>query len=155
MFWIILIILFVIAIIFLNYAFQTRKEKYYNISIAALIVLLSAIFASVIPFKEKHYVKNLDETLAFDKNAPYKSMVVNVNDNPGESHCVYLEFASFNSVGDEMYANDYLKLTDKNVAIKFKKGKKNRIHYTKGVNCFGDKTSDYVSDVVIEYKSEK
>ena len=63
----------------------------------------------------------------------------------------YLEFSSYSKKG--YLPDDKVKIRDDDVPICFKKGTKNRIHYKKEVNIFGDE-SKYADNIVVEYNEE-
>ena len=154
----ILVIIFVILFfIFLCDAVDIDDDKLKKTSnrkmIIALIFLINAgiVFgASFIPVKTNSYTINLKDSLAFDDEKPYESLKI----EEWRPHAFFggsLRFTSYSE--DGILPDDRINTKQSSYPIRFKKGKKNCIHYKKKVNIFGDE-SESADNIIIEYNAK-
>lgn len=121
--------------------------------ILALIFLINAgiVFgASFIPVKTNNYTVNLKDGLAFDDEKPYESLKIE-EWTPLALFGGSLRFTSYSKNGIVVPDDEIAIKTSTN--IRFKKGKKNCIHYKKEINIFGDE-SKAANDIIIEYNAK-
>ena len=118
----------------------------------ALICLLNAVVvfgSSFIPIKTNSYTVNLKDSLVFDDEKPYESLKIE-EWTPLALFGGSLRFTSYSEKG--ILPDDRINTKLSSYPIRFKKGKKNCIHYKKEVNIFGDE-SESADNIVIEYKA--
>lgn len=118
----------------------------------ALIYLLNAVVvfgSSFIPIKTNSYTVNLKDSLVFDDEKPYESLKIE-EWTPLALFGGSLRFTSYSEKG--ILPDDRINTKLSSYPIRFKKGKKNCIHYKKKVNIFGDE-SESADNIVIEYKA--
>lgn len=142
-------ILFIASLVLYDEASLKHRTKF-EVSAIIFVTLLVGTFAvSFKPVKTNEYTVKLSDSLAYKEEAPFDSMDVHTDTYFSKGD--YLEFSSYSKKG--YLPDDKVRIRGDDVPICFKKGTKNRIHYKKEVNIFGDE-SKYADNIVVEYDAK-
>lgn len=151
-FWFFIIIFsvsFIASLVLYDEVSLKHKTKFVVSAIIFAILIVVTFAVSFKPVKTNEYTVKLSNSLVYKEEEPFDSMDVHTDTYFSKGD--YLEFSSYSKKG--YLPDDKVKIRDDDVPICFKKGAKNRIHYKKEVNIFGDE-SKYADNIVVEYNEE-